>query len=40
MLAIRNLNQGIDHRREEVFQEYYQAKYADFRFTGLTITMN
>lgn len=34
MLAIRNLNQGIDHRREEVFQEYYQAKYADFRFTG------
>jgi predicted ATPase len=34
MLDIRNLNQGIDRRREEVFEEYFDAKYANFRFKG------
>lgn len=34
MLDIRNLNQGIDRRREEIFDEYFEAKYANFRFKG------
>lgn len=28
MLNIRNLNEGIDEKREEIFNEYKEAKYA------------
>jgi len=28
MLNIRNLNEGIDHKREELFEEYLDAKYS------------
>lgn len=32
ILNIRNLNNGIDFKREELFDEYLQSKYSDFRF--------
>ena len=32
MLDLRALNEGIDRKREEVFEEYLDAKYADFHF--------
>lgn len=32
LLNIRTLNEGIDRKREEVFEEYLDAKYADFHF--------
>lgn len=32
MLDLRVLNEGIDRKREEVFEEYLDAKYADFHF--------
>lgn len=32
MLDLRALNEGIDRKREEVFGEYLDAKYADFHF--------
>lgn len=32
MLNIRALNQGIDTRREEIFTEYLDAKYSDFKY--------
>ena len=32
MLGLRALNEGIDRKREEVFEEYLDAKYADFHF--------
>lgn len=32
MLNLRAMNEGIDQRREEVFQEYLDAKYSDFHF--------
>ncbi len=35
MLNIRNLNEGIDLRREEVFEEYLDAKYAKFQLKSL-----
>lgn len=35
MLNIRNLNEGIDEKRELVFQEYLDAKYADFQLKSL-----
>lgn len=35
MLNIRNINEGIDERRNEVFQEYLQAKYAQFQMKSL-----
>lgn len=34
MLSIRSLNQGIDERREQLFTDYFEAKYADFKFRG------
>lgn len=34
-LNIRHLNMGIDLKREEVFEEYMDAKYADFRMNSL-----
>lgn len=35
VLDIRNLNDGIDVRREELFTEYTKRKYASHRFSGM-----
>ncbi len=35
MLNLRSLNEGLDGRREELFQEYLDAKYAQFRMQSL-----
>lgn len=35
MLDLRALNEGIDTKREEVFEEYLEAKYAHFHFNNL-----
>jgi len=35
MLDIRSLNEGIDQRREEVFQEYLDVKYSQFQLNSL-----
>ena len=32
MLGVRTLNEGIHSRREELFQEYLDAKYSDFHY--------
>lgn len=32
IIDIRNLNNGIDIKREELFKEYTENKYADFQF--------
>ena len=35
MLNIRNLNEGINHKREEIFTEYLEAKYSDFQLKSM-----
>ena len=35
MIALRELNDGIDHRREAVFEEYLDNKRAQFRLTSM-----
>lgn len=35
MLNIRNLNEGIDLKREELFDEYLDAKYANFQMKSM-----
>ncbi len=35
MLNIRSLNEGIDNRRTDLFQEYYQNKSSDFQLHSL-----
>lgn len=35
MLDMRALNEGIDRKREEVFEEYLDAKYSKFRFRSM-----
>ncbi len=35
MLNIRNLNEGIDQKREEIFEEYLDAKYSDFQMRSM-----
>lgn len=35
MLNIRNLNEGLDLRREELFEEYLDAKYSKFQMKSL-----
>lgn len=35
MLNIRYLNEGIDHKREEVFEEYLNAKYSHVQFQSM-----
>ena len=35
MLNLRNLNEGIDKKRDELFEEYLDAKYAHFQMTSL-----
>lgn len=35
MLNIRNINEGIDTKREDLFKEYLDAKYSEFKFRSL-----
>lgn len=35
MLNIRNLNQGIDQKREDVFEDYLDAKYSKFQLKSI-----
>lgn len=35
MLAVRDLNEGIDSRRGEVFEEYLEAKYAKVQLSSM-----
>lgn len=35
MLNIRNLNEGIDQKREELFEEYLDAKYSQFQMKSI-----
>lgn len=35
MLNIRNLNEGIDGKREELFEEYLGAKYSNFQLKSM-----
>lgn len=35
MLNIRAVNEGVDHRRDELFEEYMEAKYSKFRLRSL-----
>lgn len=35
MLNIRNWNAGIDQKREDIFKEYLNAKYSDFKFKSM-----
>ncbi|MDF2543861.1 MAG: family ATPase [Herbinix sp.] len=36
MLNIRNLNEGIDLKRDKLFDEYLDAKYSDFQMKSMT----
>ncbi len=35
MLNIRNLNEGIDQKREELFEEYLDSKYSKFQMKSI-----
>ena len=35
MLDIRSMNEGIDRKKEELFDDYLDAKYSDFRMRSL-----
>lgn len=35
MLNIRNLNEGIDQKREDLFDEYLEAKYSQFQMRSM-----
>lgn len=35
MLNIRNFNEGIDQKREKLFEEYLDAKYSDFQMSSM-----
>ena len=35
MLNVRNMNQGIDGKREELFEDYLDSKYAKFQMNSL-----
>lgn len=35
MLNIRTLNEGIDHKREDLFDDYLETKYSSFQFKSL-----
>lgn len=36
MLNLRSINEGIDKRREELFEDYLDAKYSEFHFSSLS----
>ncbi|MDD5934287.1 MAG: AAA family ATPase [Clostridiales bacterium] len=35
MLNVRMMNEGIDQKREDLFQDYLDAKYSDFKYRSL-----
>ena len=35
MLNLRSINEGIDRRREELFQDYLERKYGEFQMHSL-----
>jgi predicted ATPase len=35
MLNVRNINEGIDQKREELFDEYLDAKYSNFQMKSI-----
>ncbi|WP_392486824.1 AAA family ATPase [Haloimpatiens sp. FM7315] len=35
MLNIRNINDGIDNKREDIFNDYLESKYSDFKMNSL-----
>lgn len=35
MLNIRNINEGIDHKREDLFEDYLETKYSSFQLKSL-----
>ena len=35
MLNIRNINEGIDEKRDEIFEEYLEAKYSSFQMQSI-----
>lgn len=35
MLSLRSINEGIDRKREELFEDYLDAKYSDFKMKSL-----
>ena len=35
MLNLRSINEGIDQKREELFEEYQEAKYSRFQMRSL-----
>ena len=35
MLNIRNINEGIDEKRDELFEEYLEAKYSSFQMQSI-----
>ena len=35
MLNLRMLNEGIDHKREDIFEEYMDAKYSKFQLKSI-----
>lgn len=35
MLNLRSINEGIDRKREKLFEEYLEAKYSDFQMKSL-----
>lgn len=35
MLNVRNINEGIDSKREELFEEYLEAKYSNFKMKSM-----
>lgn len=35
MLNLRSINEGIDRKRDELFEEYLEAKYSDFQMRSL-----
>ncbi len=35
MLNIRNINEGIDKKRDEIFEEYLYTKYSNFKMNSL-----
>ena len=35
ILNLRNINDGIDKKREDLFEDYLETKYSDFRMNSL-----
>ena len=35
MLNVRNINEGIDNKREKIFEEYLDNKYSNFQMKSI-----